>query len=58
MHIIACINYKDQGVFILCEDNQIYRIWFDYGLSGPNIEHCITQYVPEDVWNKFKIHLK
>ena len=52
MHIIACINYQDQGVFMLLEDKSVWRVWHD-GL-GLLIENSISRDIPYSVTTYFK----
>ncbi len=55
MHIIACINYQDQGVYVLLETKEVWRLWFDYGINAtPTLEHCIDRDIPYSVTIYFK----
>lgn len=56
MHIIACINYQDQGVFMLLEDKSVWRVWHD-GL-GLLMEECIDRDIPKAVKIHFNNYLK
>lgn len=58
MNIIACINYQDQGTYLLIDNKEIWRIFCsDYrGQAMLVMEKTIAQ--PLEVLNYFKDHLK